>query len=419
VSLRLYVPAVILAAGLQAQPPAAWPQFGGPTRNFVISSTTLATSWQSGSPRQLWSRALGEGHSSIVSDGRALYTMYRPAGLMQMVRRSQEEVVIALDTATGKTVWEHRFPAPTSDMDFSYGAGPHSTPAIAGDLVMAVGSHGQLFALNRRTGRVAWSHDLVKEYGGARFDRGYSPSPLLYKDTIVLPVGGRARSLMAFRVADGTVAWQGGTLGVAPASPMLITVDGEEQIVLFGADAVGGIKPVAGTLLWSHPHRTDYGLNISTPVFGPGNVLFVSSAYSGGSRLLQLQRVGEKTVAKELWFTNRMRVHFGTVARVGERYYGSSGDFGPSFMVAVDAKDGRVAWQNRGLARASFVYADHKFVMIDEQGTLAIAEIHPTGLNVLAKAELLTGEAWTPPTLVGTTLYARDRKNIVAVALGQ
>lgn len=417
VVLGASVPLWLSTGPVATQAGATWPQFGGPARNFVAASTGLAMSWPAGSPRQLWSRALGEGHSSIVSDGRMLYTMYRPTGLVQMVRRSQDEVVVALDAATGKTVWEHRFPAPTSGMDFSYGAGPHSTPTIAGDLVVAVGSLGQIFALNRRTGRVVWSHDLVKEYGGARFDRGYSPSPLLYRDTIVLPVGGRARSLMAFRVADGSIAWQGGSLDVAPASPLLITLDGEEQIVLFGADAVGGIKPGTGTLLWSHSHRTDYGLNISTPVFGPGNVLFISSAYSGGSRLLQLTKAGDKTTAKELWFTNRMRVHFGTVARIGDRYYGSSGDFGPAFMVAVDAKDGRVVWQNRGLARASFVYADNKLVMIDEQGTLAVAAIEPTGLKILAKTELLTGEAWTPPTLVGTTLYARDRRTIVAVAL--
>ncbi len=74
-----------------------------------------ATSWStrrpsplSGSERtkKLWSRAHGEGHSSILVQGGRLYTMYRPGGLLTMVRRSQEEVVAALDAATGSTIWE-------------------------------------------------------------------------------------------------------------------------------------------------------------------------------------------------------------------------------------------------------------------------------------------------------------------------
>jgi outer membrane protein assembly factor BamB len=396
-----------------------WPQWGGPSRNFVTDATGIATTWPSGGPRQLWSRALGEGHSAIVSDGRTLYTQYRPAGWMQMIRRSQEEVVVALDAASGKTLWEHRYPSPTDQADFSQGAGPHSTPLIAGDLLIAAGSLRQVMALDRRTGRVIWSHDLMKEYGAPGPDRGFAPSPLLYRDTIILPVGGRGQSMMAFRVKDGSVAWKNGTFGVAPASPLLITVDGEEQLVVFGADEVVGVKPSGGAQIWSHPHKTDWGLNISTPVFGPGNLLFISSAYGSGSRLLQLTRTGATTTAKELWFTNRMRVHFGTVIRIGDRYYGSSGDFGPAFMAAVDAKDGRVAWQNRGFARTQFLYADNKLILLDEDGELAVASIGPNGLQVHAKAPVMEGQAWTAPTLVGTTVYLRDRKNIKAVALGQ
>src|SRR5574341_1431444 len=91
-----------------------WLQWGGPNRNFKVESKGLATSWPSSGPRQIWSRDLGEGHSSIIADGNRLYTMYRPAGLLSIIKRSQEEVVIAIDANTGKTIWEHRYPAPTT-----------------------------------------------------------------------------------------------------------------------------------------------------------------------------------------------------------------------------------------------------------------------------------------------------------------
>jgi hypothetical protein len=54
-----------------------WPQWGGPTRNFMSDSKGLASSWPAGGPKKIWSRALGEGHSSIVVEDGRLYTLYR------------------------------------------------------------------------------------------------------------------------------------------------------------------------------------------------------------------------------------------------------------------------------------------------------------------------------------------------------
>ena len=84
----------------------AWLQWGGPRRNFTVDTAGLASTWPATGPRRLWNRTLGEGHSAIVVDGNRLYTMYRPSGMLTMVRRSQQETVGALDAATGKTIWE-------------------------------------------------------------------------------------------------------------------------------------------------------------------------------------------------------------------------------------------------------------------------------------------------------------------------
>jgi hypothetical protein len=65
------------------------------------------------------------------------------------------------------------------------------------------------------------------------------------------------------------------------------------------------------------------------------------------------------------------------------------------------------------------VLADGKLVIVDEDGDLALATATRQGLQVHAKAELLTENAWTPPTLVGTKLYVRDRKNILALDLSE
>lgn len=418
------LPVLLAAAPAHAQS-MGWPQWGGPTRDFKVSATGLAATWPAAGPREVWSRPLGDGYSAIAVAGDTLYTMYRPArGLMgalaaKITGAGGQEIVVALDAATGKTRWEHVYDAPLDDkMNMEYGPGPHSTPLLAAGRVFTVGVTGKLHALDGASGRVLWSHDLLAEYGGKVQPRGYSCSPIVYGENLILTVGGSGQALMAFALKDGALAWKNGDFDPSPSSPTLIVVDGQEQLVVFHADGVAGLDPRTGAQYWNHPHKTDWGLNISMPVWGEGNLLFISSAYSGGSRMLRLSQSEGRTTVTQLWFSNKMRIHIGNALRLGDRIYGSSGDFGPAFFTALDAQTGAVAWQDRGLARAVAVYADGKLVLLDEDGTLELATVGPQGLVVHGKAQVLVKNAWTVPTLVGTRLYLRDRATIKALELG-
>ncbi len=111
-----------------------------------------------------------------------------------------------------------------------------------------------------------------------------------------------------------------------------------------------------------------------------------------------------------------MRVHHGTIIRLGDLVFGSSGS-GPAPLTAMNVKTGEVVWQDRAFPKANFVYADGKLILLDEDGQLALTSLSPQGLKVLAKATVLEHTAWTPPTLVGTNLYLRDRRMIVALDL--
>jgi outer membrane protein assembly factor BamB len=403
--------AFVFASKTMTAADGAWLQWGGPTRNFMVDSTGLASRWPASGPRRLWQRALGEGHSTIVAEGGRLYTMYRPVGMLSMIRRSQQEMVIAIG--------EYPYDAPTSGVDFSQGAGPHSTPLIVENRIYAISTFKQVMAIDKTSGKLLWSHDLIKEYGASPPDRGYAPSPIQYRNTLIVPAGGSGLSLIAFDLQSGAVAWKSGGFEFAPGSPILITVDGQEQLVVPGGNAIVGTNPSSGALLWSHPSKTDWGLNISTPVWGDGNLLLVSAAYNNGARLLRLSQAGGKTTVQELWYQNRMKTHIGTIIRLGDLAVGSSGDFGPCPTVGVDIKTGTVLWQSRDFARSTFLYADKKLIILDEDGNLGLATPSATGLNVIAKAPILTNIAWTVPTLVGTKLYVRDRRNMMALELGQ
>jgi outer membrane protein assembly factor BamB len=390
-----------------------WPQWGGPTRNFHVTSSRIAREWPAGGPRQRWRRTLGEGYSSIVVASGTLVTMYR---------RGDTEAIVALDEATGRTRWEHGYQAPIIRNDYvdvwlnAAGPGPYSTPLVADGTVFAVGATGRLHALDVHTGAIRWSHDLVATFKLSDYN-AFVSSPLAYRDTVILPLGGSRQGVVALKRETGTVAWHSDPLDLAPGSSLLVDVDGHMELVVWALTEFVALDPENGRALWRHPHPAQYGLNISTPVWLPGNRLFVSSGYGGGSRMVRLSRVNGLTKPEELWFNNRMRLHFGNALGMGDLIVGSSGDFGPAFIVALDVATGEEIWRNRTFARAQMVDANGTLVIVDESGEIAVASVSREALRVHARKEILTSNAWTPPTLVGGTLYVRDRREIVAVDL--
>jgi outer membrane protein assembly factor BamB len=410
--------------GAQSATENTWPQWGGPNRNFIVEATGLADKWPESGPRVVWTRPLGTGHSAIVADAGLLFTMYRVGnGRGRQGPWEAAESVVALDASTGKTIWEHKYPSQRED--FSFGAGPHSTPLVVGDRVFTIGTNKQLYAFDKRTGAVLWAHDLVKEFNAPTLlirpvvKTGYGCSPIAFRDTIICSVGGPGQSVMAFRQRDGAVVWKSGDFLTSEAPPILIEFAGRQQLVVVGGGTINGLDPATGTVLWSHPHDPGNDLNCSTPLWGPDNVLVVSSAYKAGSRAIRLVQKGDATLTEELWFTNRVRFMFLSALRLGDYVYGTTGDFGPAFLTALDVKTGQARWQHRGFGRASILYADEKAIIMDEDGDLALARLTPEGVTVLSQAKVFDTTSWTMPTLVGTTLYARDREKMVALDLGR
>ena len=261
---------------------------------------------------------------------------------------------------------------------------------------------------------------MINEYGAPEGDRGYAASPLLYRDLLIVSVGGPGQTLAAFNASTGALVWKSGHSQPSPASPILIDVDGQTQVAYLGGNEVAGFDPATGRVLWRHPHQTSAALNISTPLWSPEvRLLFVSAGYGTGSRMFELRRSGSTTTVAERWSNNRIRFHFGNAVRSGAFVLGSSGDFGPMFLSAVDLRTGAIAWQDRSFGRAQLLVADGKVLILDEEGHLGLGVVSPKGLQVLARAAILGPMAWTPPTLVGTRLFVRDRKTIAAYELGK
>ena len=399
--------AVIQGGGKREIP---WTQWGGPNRNFQTEASGLRDTWPAAGPRVVWKRPLGEGYSSPAVENGVLYTSYG---------KPRQEIVLAANADTGATLWEQATPMDfNSDASAEMGNGPYATPLVVGDRLFTTGVAGRLQCLDKKTGKVLWTQQLWSDHHGSRMMYGYASSPIAFRDTVIVPVGGRGKALMAFQQADGKVAWSKNDFGNVYSSPVLINVGGLEQLAAVMDGAVIAVNPHNGDLQWQVPFTAQYSIAVASPVWGPDNLLFVSAEYDAGAKVIELQRSEQQTKATELWSSNRLRLHHGNAMRIGEAIYFSSGGKGSqAILSAVDARSGKIYWQERSIEKATFVWADHKLITLDQDGNLMIAYPSTTGFKIAAKAKLLEHLSWTPPTLVGSRLYLRDRRTMMSVDL--
>ena len=141
--------------------PSDWPQWGGPERNFIVKSPKLADSWPDKGPPELWRRPLGGGYSGMVTRQNTLYTIHRKGDL---------EVVEAMDTRTGKTLWTREYDIVVYwENNPDYGTGPHATPLIYDNILFTTGYSGIMHAIDLADGdKLLWRKNLIVDYGGKK-----------------------------------------------------------------------------------------------------------------------------------------------------------------------------------------------------------------------------------------------------------
>ncbi len=385
-----------------------WPQWGGPGRDFTGDGSGIVERFPDGGPPVLWRRPLGDGYSGISVVGDRAFTM---------VRDGRRDAVVALEVATGRTIWQRGFDAPPLDfMDLEFGPGPHSTPLVARGSVFAVGTTGRLVALDAASGRELWSRDLWQELGGTPLERGYAASPVAFGDLVIVPVGGERRALVAFHQDDGATVWRALDDDAAYASPILIEVAGEPQLVALLDTSVVAVDPSTGAHRWSFPVSDYRYVNVASPLASEDGLLFLVS--SEGGRVLRLTEVDGRVVPEELWVGKSIGSQVGNVVRVGDHLYGTRGAAASKVLSAVGILGGEVAWRDRSVGDATILEIGARALLLESDGTLHLARLSPSGLDIISSAQLLDGRSWTAPALAGTRLLARNRKEIVCVELG-
>ena len=383
---------------------AEWPQWQGPTRDNISQETGWLKTWPEGGPDIVWRIPIGEGYSGIsIVDGR-IYTMHS---------EGEDEFAVCLDASDGAEIWRSR----TDDnYQSGEGSGPRSTPAVDGDRVYVLSAKGKLYCLDASNGEKVWGHDFVTEFESGMPGFGFSTSPIIEGDSLLIEAGGKnGKSIVAFDKGTGAILWTSHTDGAGYSSPIVIDSNGVRQAIFLTGKSLVSVSPADGTIYWKHvPWPTGNDINAAVPILLPGDRIFVSAAYDKGSVLLQMKSDGDEMSVEELWRSHDVMENWmSSSVLLGEYLYG----FDESILKCIEASTGEQKWAHRGFDRGTLLLADGHLIILGEGGNLGIAEANPSEYKGIAETQLLEGRCFTPPTFVGGKLYLRNQKELVCVDL--
>jgi outer membrane protein assembly factor BamB len=378
-----------------------WPQWRGVNRDGISSEKISPTSWGKDGPKEIWRKEVGTGVSSVVVRGGRLYTMGNKGGT---------DVVACLDASTGAEIWRHTYPQGLEARQFE--GGPAGTPTVDGDRVYTLSHAGDLFCLSATSGKVLWSKNLLRDFGGIRQKWGYSASPLVDGNLVILDAGGPSASTVALDKNTGVVKWKAGSDGAGYSSPVAFDLAGTRCIAIFKADALVGLNAANGQELWRFPWQTSYDVNAPTPIVS-GNKIFVTSGYGTGCALIQVSP-GKVT---EIWRNKNMRSQLASPVLIQGSLYGIDGNVGAGELRCLDFGNGQIKWR-QNVGGGTLIAAGGYLLALSERGELVVAEASSTNYREVARAQVLGGHSWVAPAVADGKIYCKNNQGTLVCLAG-
>jgi outer membrane protein assembly factor BamB len=429
--LTLALAALLVAASVPLTA-ADWPAYRGPDRTGVSRETGLLKTWPKDGPKLLWqSDKGGKGYAGLAVVGGATYTMGA---------RGKDEYLIALDDK-GQEKWATKI-GPVHDWSAnSWSYGPNATPTVDGDLIFALSSRGMLLCAGRDGGE-KWKVDMLGKLGGqvnpiqGGYDEGgvflgwgYTWSPLVDGDAVIVTPGGPNGLFAALDKKTGTVRWRSKAVTdqATYASPVVATIDGTKQYVTQTQKGLVGVSAKDGELLWQHDRADEYDDVVCPAPIVKGNLVYMSVGTSGGSaEVVKVTGAGGKFKAARVWSNKRLNNYHSGVILVEDHAYGFH-DARTPHWVCQELATGNVAWPAKMPARpqkqGGMVFADGRFYVLEDTGssapgTVMMFDASPKAFKVVSRFTLPAaskqrksrGGVWAHPSLSDGKLYVRDQE---------
>jgi outer membrane protein assembly factor BamB len=382
----------------KVMPAVIWPGFRGPSRDGIIRAVTIETDWTKSPPVEIWRRPIGPGWGSFAVQGDLIYTQEQ---------RGNDELVSAYSLTTGKPVWRHhdavRF------WESNGGPGPRATPTLSEGRVYALGATGLLNALDAGTGVVLWSRNAAADTGASLPEWGFSGSPLVVDDLIIVATSGR---LAAYDARTGTRRWVGPDANAGYTSPQLATIGGVRQVLFLSGTGLLSVNPDDGKPLWQHDWK---GYPIVQPSLTPDGGILIATDQSSGTRRLAVTNGGSGWKAEERWTSNGLKPWFNDFVVHKGHAYGFDG----TILACIDLADGARKWKGGRYGGGQLVLLPDQdtLLVIAEHGELALVGARPDGFHEIGRAPAIEGKTWNHPVIAGNVLLVRNGEEMAAFRL--
>jgi len=374
---------------------ADWTGFRGPRRDATYDERPILTNWPSGSLHLRWKQPCGGGYSSFAMvDGRAF----------TIEQRRDMEVVVAYDIETGRELWTNGWPAKFSE--YHSDEGPRTTPTYDDGKIYALGATGEFRCLDASSGALIWGKNIVTENGAALPDYGLAASPLIVDEKIILqPDAYKGKSVVCYDKRDGKVIWSALDLPMGYASPVLLTVNGERQVVVCGRPNIYGLRLSDGAERWHYLwHILNNERPITQPIVLDTNRLLVSAAYMTGCAAFEIDKTKDGFETRELWRNRNLKTKFASAVVCQGFVYGLDEDI----LVCIDAQTGERKWKDGRYGYGQLLLASGHLVILCANGDLALVKVTPERWLEEARFPALNGKSWNAPAIGGGCLLVRN-----------
>ena len=370
---------MVLASVSTSATAADWTSWRGPTQNGVAYETGLPSSTK----EILWRAPFGARSTPAIHDGRLFIINLAGEGVLE------QERVMALDLATGKQIWEHRFSVFHTDIPNSRVGWANVAVDPETGNVYAHGVQGLFFCFDRN-GKVLWSRSLTEEYGRISGYGGRIHSPVIDENRVIIgflnsSFGNQAKGghrYLAMDKRSGEPLWWsepgGQPTDTTYAVPVVAVIDGQRLLISGNADgSIYAINARTGEKVWGF-RLCKSGMNASVVVDG------YRVYASHGEENLDTTRMGrvvcidgrgrgDITETNEIWRHDGIEASYASPLIHGGRLYVMD-NFGK--LYCLDGGDGRQIWEYIAgrVGKGSPVWADGKLYVTVVNGTFSILE---------------------------------------------
>lgn len=377
-----------------------WPQWRGTGRDGTASFSAPAA-WPETLAKK-WQVEVGTGYSAPITVGDRVYAFSR---------QGEDEIMRALDVASGKVIWETKYNAtykPNPAATRTHGTGPKSTPTFADGRLFTFGMSSIVSAFDASTGKLLWQKpggDVEPLYHTAM-------SPLVDRGLVILHVGGHNNgALTAFDAPSGEVKWRWTGDGPAYGSPIAVDLAGTRQIITMTQENLVGVSATDGTLLWKRPFTVRSTRNAVTPIVHNGMVIV--SGLGVPITGFKVMNKGGQWASEDVWVNNDASMDMSTGVVVGDALYGFSHRNSGQYF-AIDANTGQTLWlsEPRQAENAAVVRAGNLWFALDTLGELKIVRANPKQFEIVKRYDVADSATWAQPVLSGQRILIKDLSTI-------